>query len=428
MKFKKLNFVLVLQWFIVIVSAFYNFNLFAGSKLWGNAASRVLLAVGPQLGIGSPYKDLYELVPPGYLVFIASWVRLFGLSMISMRLIQVLLVVLNGFFLIKVGEKLFKNRWLQLFVFFSIIMTVHSRIIQTDYFSIDFFATTLVLGGLATLLNIKNRFIKIPLAATLFVLASQIKDIYIFSLISLFPYYWQALQKPQKKQTFKLIVLSLIGPLVIAIVELIYLSAVDSLPAYLDILINDKIGFGRNFSLKAIIRAYFTMLMEVEETFLTTNYVIFGLIITNLTLVFKLFEKPLAKAKPYQWRSPYLKKQTLKLLKKQLREYGKTELGKTLLTGLLIISTFYGLALYGLYYGTQLSMIITGYYLVVGILLILPLQFIGALKVRWQKIGLLLLLFAIFLPKKAVFYYQFRPVIRYYPFEIEKAIMVLFSQ
>lgn len=419
---KKINLLQKLQFLILIGSAVYNFDFFAGTKLYGNAASRVLLAVGPMLGIGSPYKDLYELVPPGYLIFIAGWVRTFGLSMDSFRFIQVFLVLVNGFFLMKVLEKLFKNKILQFFIFTAIIITVHSWVIQTDFFSIDFFATTLVLGGLAALFHIKNKFLQIPLAATLFILASQMKDIYILSVVSLLPFYLREFLKKNKQNFLYLVSWSLFGGLVILTVILTYLTVNGSMNAYLNIL-KDKAGYAQPFSPRLILRSYLTMLSKVETTFSLAPNLIFGLIAVNGLIIINSFKNKLKKFRSRKFQLEKFLKQTWLLFDQQLKKYGEDEWGRVVLTLVLIVFVLYGLTIYGLYHGSQLIMIVTSYYLGIGILLILPLQIIAAVKSRWLKVVATLLILSVFIPKHIPLFFNFVPMQRDYPFEIEKDIL-----
>jgi hypothetical protein len=422
MKWVKSNFLELLQYFALFVSAIYNFDFFAGTKLYGNAASRVLLAVGPMLGIGNPYKDLYELVPPGYLIFIAGWVRLFGLSMDSFRFIQVFLVLINGFFLIKVLDKLFEHKLMRLFIFLTLLVTVNSWVVQTDFFSIDYFATTLILGGLAALLQLKNKFIKIPLAATLFILASQIKDIYLLSVIALLPFYLCELLKKNKRDFLKLVLWSAGGPLIIFAIILAYLSVNDSLASYITIL-QDKTGYAQDFSPKLIARAYLTMLGKIEQAFLILPNLFFGLLAINGAILMMKYKSLLTRLTVKKIRLPKLIKQIYKLFIQQLNSYGENLWGKIVLTTVLLIFVLYGLTIYGLYFGSQLTMIATSYYLAIGILLILPLQVIATIKSSWLKVILTLFLFAIFIPKHIPRFFNFVPMQRVYPFEIEKDIL-----
>ena len=431
-KIKNPNLTAVFQYLILFVSAIYNFSLFSGTKLYGNAASRVLLALGPMLGIGSPYKDLYELVPPGYLMLVVGWVRAFGMSMDAFRLLQVFVVLINGWLLIKVLEKLFDIKLLRLFIFFTTIVTVHSWVIQTDFFSIDFFATTLVLGGLASLLHLKNKFLKVSLAATLFVLASQMKDIYALSVLSLAPYYLRELFAKDKKDLLRLLVQSALGPLMVLGSIAAYLQLNDSLAAYLNI-IDDKTGFAQTqtFSLRLTYHSFKTMVAIVEENFSLAPQPLLGLFIINSIVFFALFKKQIQKtlqqvfktiySTDSDWRSLF--RQFIKFLDGQLKNYGETSWGRILLTITVIVFVLFGLTIYGLYFGTQLIMIVTSYYLVVGILMIIPLRQLAEAKSWPLKVFLSLALLTIFVPKHIPRFFNFVPMHRDYTFAIEEDII-----
>lgn len=414
------NAVRLLQILILTVSAYYNFDLFKGTKLFGNAASRVLLALGPMLGIGSPYKDLYEIVPPGYLLFIATWAKLFGMSMFSFKSIQVLLILLNGFFLIVICKKLFKNQILQLFVFISVIITVHSRIIQTDFFSIDFFATTLVLGGLASLLHFKNLSLRLSIAATMFVLASQMKEIYILSFVSLLPFYLREFLKKEKKDFFKIVLISAVGPLIILILIISYLRANGVLMEYLQVL-QDKFGFAQDASPNQIFFAYIRMVNLFEQTFLMLSNLVGVLLTVNILIFIKELQKNQKTKRSFKIQR-FLKK-LARIIKSELRHYGENYQGKIILTVTLILSVLYGIAIYGLYSGSQLSIVVTTLYIIIGLLLIYPIYLINKSKLGLFRGILILLILLVFVPKQSVFNYKYYPVRRDFAFEIEKEIM-----
>src|SRR5687768_5634300 len=106
---RKIDTLFIYQLFALSIMSFYNFLLFNFDKIaTGNASARVLLVVGPMLKIGNPYKDLWEYVPPGYLIIVSIWVYLFGMDMISFRMFHVFLIVLMMLCFILISKKIFK--------------------------------------------------------------------------------------------------------------------------------------------------------------------------------------------------------------------------------------------------------------------------------------------------------------------------------
>ncbi len=411
----KLNDLRLHQALILIIVAYYSSYFLRATKLFGNTASRVLLAVGPMLGLGSPYKDLYEIVPPGYLVFLTMWMRLFGMGMVSFIAIHILLVFMSGFFLLLIYEELFKDRFLRILLFFSTVVVLNSFLIQSDLFTIDFFAGTFVLGGLAVLLRVKKLLWSISIAATLFFLASQFKDIYIVSFISLLPFYIRELLKKNKKNFARLVLISSIGPLTILIVIISYLYFNNVFIDYLNIVF-DKAGFTRTLSLKGIFFSYIHIIGLINQFFLKLPNIISVLLLINLII----FLVPLVRKrriKSVKYRSP------TKLFIRELTNYGETDRGKIILTVNFIVWVLFGTIIYGLYAGSQIIIIIACMFIVIGLLLIHPLSLLKESKIGYFAGLTLFFILLVLVPIISIISHPYYPVKRNHTFNLEAEIM-----
>ena len=63
------------------------------NQLSGNAASLVAMAVAPFQELGSPYKDYWEFASPGVMLLIGLWVRMFGSTIFSFKVLQLLFLL-----------------------------------------------------------------------------------------------------------------------------------------------------------------------------------------------------------------------------------------------------------------------------------------------------------------------------------------------
>lgn len=410
----------LLQLIVILAATYYAATYFNTTKVFGDTASRVLLALGPMLGIGQPYKDLYELVPPGYLLFILIWVKLFGMEIISFMSLHVLLVFINGLLLVSICKELFKNKFLEFSVFFAIVLIINSPQIQTDLFAIDLFGTTLTLAGLAALLNIHNSTTKLSLAITAFILASQFKDIYILSVISLIPFYLRELINKPVLQFLKLVAITAIGPLAITISIILYLVSNDIMSAYWDI-IQDKFGFVQGDSANKIMSISLDIIQQLDKFFPKLPNIISKLLILNIGIILIVVLKKRTQYKKTLTRLHL--NQIPQFIRQEINKYGENYHSKIVLTILFSISILYGVAMYGMYTGTKSISIITMSVLLIGILLIPILTLIDKTKLKFIGRTIIPLTLLVILPTISILNYKDYRVKRKFTFDVETEIM-----
>ncbi len=413
---KKPSLITFAELFLLAITAFYNFQHFAMPKLGGNAASRVLLAVGPIFKIGRPYADLYEFVPPGFLILISGWIKIFGLDTLYLRLFHVIFITLSGLFILIICRRIFKKRIVEFVVFSAATISLHSGIIQTDIFSVDFLGTTFALGGLAALLYFKSTLVKLLLGITLIMMASQIKDYYVLPILALAPIYFREVINRNKRDFCKLVFITLAGPLLIIFSVLFYLYSNSAIEGYIQIL-HDKAAFAQYGSFNQLLGSFNTMIDIFNENFLQFPNIIKGLIVANLFLAVWLYSRKPKKRLRFKFDNAV----------KWLNNYSDTYTGKILTTLVYIVFLLLGLTFYGQYsVDTRFSAIVFSLFILSGLLIAYTIEIISqGIKNKLIKILIVSALLILLVPKSTVLKsYNFLPAYRgSYNFEVEKEIM-----
>lgn len=421
---KKLQASTNIEFLLIAGTAIYNYQNFDLSKLGGNSASRVLLAIGPLLKIGEPYKDLYEVVPPGFLLLISGWVHVFGISIYSFKMLHILFIFLSGLLLLLICRQLFRRRVVELLVFSSTLLVMHSGVVQTDFFSIDFLGTTFSLGALAALYYVRDPIFKLFTSATVILIASQMKDVYILSMLTLLPIYLRELLQRNERSFFKLFFLSMAGPLMVVFAVMAYLMYHGALESYIEVL-HDKLALARYSSPNVIFADFITMIQIFEKNFLWVPKLIEVLIIVNVFLALIFFSKKFKERK-----LPFLPENVIKetglRFNKWLNNYGRSRAGNVALILVFIFSLLLGLTLYGQYsVDTRFIGIACCLYLFLGLLVIHPVEIIQRLlKKKILRILVTVFLLILLMPQKAIFKrYTFATFHGKHNFDIEKEIM-----
>ncbi|MBP9759248.1 hypothetical protein KBD45_06135, partial [Candidatus Dojkabacteria bacterium] len=113
--------------FLLFILAYTKYGFIYTSKIAGNIGARSVLALGPLLGIGKPYIDLYDVPPPGYLYLISTFVKMFGLNIVTFRVLHYAVSILAGTFLILIINKSIKNIYLRLISWISLCLILFSK-------------------------------------------------------------------------------------------------------------------------------------------------------------------------------------------------------------------------------------------------------------------------------------------------------------
>lgn len=267
-----------------VLTAFLYYSHY--EKVLGNTASRLLLALGPHLGLGRPYTDLWEFAPPGFLVVADAWIRVFGWSMNSFRLLQVLLLSVAGVSFLLVIRKIFKYRLLELVIFSSFVLILYSPVLQSDILSIELFGLTFSLLGLVALLYLKRPTSKLAISAFLFFFASQMKETFTFSILALVPYYFNQLRRNGFISLAKPVLVGALGPLVGVAIIFSYLLSVDALSGYKQVL-EYKLTIARPIgSLGSLVAGFNFIESMFSENFLHWHRYASRLLFINIVIIY----------------------------------------------------------------------------------------------------------------------------------------------
>jgi hypothetical protein len=208
--------------------------LFSQPRLAGDVASHLLLAVSPILKIGSPYKDFWEIKPPVWPIMLYFWSRLFGFSILSIRIINVIVAALVALVTWHVYKRIFRFPVLELIYCFSIVIVL-SPILNSIIFPTELLALLLSLSALLSLIGFRNDFPKFYLSGLLFFAASQTKEPFTFTILSVVPVFIVLLIQRGLRATFKNAALFLLGVLTSFIGIYIYLARLGSVGSYVEV-------------------------------------------------------------------------------------------------------------------------------------------------------------------------------------------------
>lgn len=422
---KKLTLITWCELVLLLGTSWYNYHLFATAKLVGNGASRALVALGPMLGIGAPYKDLYEFAPPGYFMLLAGWAQIWGTSMPAFRLLHATLVFVHGLCFLLICKKLFPSQWLAMGVFAFGIIAAHSRIVQSDIFSVDLAATAFALAGLAALLYVKNVSVRLLLSSALLLLAAQMKDIYILVVVTLLPIYLREILQRSEWQFYKTLLISLVGPGLILFAAWSYLQINDALPSYVEVVKDKSVVAYKYDSWRAYYVINSALLLHFNNFFIRYGLiaeVIF--VMLNAAVLVRYWILQIFHIN--EWYRTWLA-DTLRAWQQALNNYAETIVGARVAVGIFVFSLLGGLTLYGQHtVDTRFIPVTTCLYLLIGLLLVGPMEFVARrLSQKWLKAALFVGTMILISPKQQVLshYRQGFPNPPPYNFELDQEIL-----
>jgi len=232
---------LFIEIFIVFLLSLINLATFATGGHWApltllpsDGSYIVLSTLSHHFGLGLPYKDYWELRPPGFLLLIELWVKIFGFRISAFKLLELTFRFGIGLEIYLIVRKIFPRfqsflvATLTNLVFFS---PAFGTMMYADPYGLFF-----SLSGLLILLSLKPLNWRFFLAVSFFVLSGQIKDPFNGSLLAVIPFLVLYLINHNYRYFFKAIFFSFLGALTIFIPLVIYLTRLNVLNAYLEVL------------------------------------------------------------------------------------------------------------------------------------------------------------------------------------------------
>jgi hypothetical protein len=245
---KRLIFIEIL---IVSILSFFNLASFAtgghwstAARLYNDAAYIVLSTISHNFDLGLPYRDYWELRPPGYLLLIDLWVNIFGFKIYAFKLFEIFFRFGVGLTIYLIARKIFPG-------FRSFLVATLANIV---FFS-PAFGTLMYaepcglffsLLGLLVLFYVNSIGWKYFLATFFFVISGQIKDSFNGSVLALIPFLVLFLISRKYKDFFKALIFSFSGAFFAIVPLVIYLVKLNVLNSYFEVL-NYKAGYYQLF-------------------------------------------------------------------------------------------------------------------------------------------------------------------------------------
>ena len=172
--------------FAFVFLFYHQFYFYKETKLGIDTVSWVLPAVAPDLKIGVPYKDYFEIHPPGIIIITFLWTKILGYTLASIKIFHFLLGLFISLFFIKILFRLFKPTVAFLITVSSIPVFFSNRLI-TYLLPAEMYGLIFSLAGIYILIGNMKSERKIFLSVLLLFLSSQMKDPFIYGLLAVFP-------------------------------------------------------------------------------------------------------------------------------------------------------------------------------------------------------------------------------------------------
>lgn len=259
---------------------FFGVYLFAQPRLSGDVSSHLLLAISPILKIGSPYIDIWEIKPPTWPLFMYFWSNLFGFSLISIKIINIIVMAASAFIIYLIYKKIFKSPVLEI-IFISTIVILFSPLLNSIIMPTEMLGLLFSVAALLILLVAKKDFNRFYFSGLLFFAASQTKEPFTFTALAVIPVFIHSLLVGGFKKFIVNLGQFLLGMITALIVIVLYLSAFGSLHGYLEVY-----KFKQDFyplDIERLFRNFTPALQSAERTFVEFFRSILILVVLAIT-------------------------------------------------------------------------------------------------------------------------------------------------
>lgn len=248
----------------IIILFLFGIYLFSQTRLAGDVASHLLLAVSPILKIGVPYKDFWEIKPPVWPLTLYLWSNLFGFGILSIRIINMIIGALVIFISQLVYKKVFPTPVFEI-IFLYTIVVVLSPLLNSIMLPTELLGLLLSMSALIVLISVRKDFSKFYFSGILFFAASQTKEPFTFTVLAVLPVFIYTLLKSGWRRLFKNLTQFLFGVLTCFAGIYIYLTAFGSVEAYVEVFTFKRIFFP--FKLERLSQNFLPGFYAAERTF-----------------------------------------------------------------------------------------------------------------------------------------------------------------
>lgn len=290
---------LVAEIFFVLFFSLLNLAVYGLNGHWAwlnlmvnDGASSVVSAISHNYGLGVPYKDYWEYRPPGFIMLIDFWVKIFGFKIFSFKVLELLVRLGIGLVVCLLARKIFSPfqalvvSFLTCFVFFS---PPFGTMMLADPYGLFF-----SLLGLLILLYVKSFNLRYLLASFFLFLSGQMKDPYFPTVLVFLPVFFYLLVSRDYRSFFKALAFTFSGFFLAFLILWVYLTLLGSWGAYVETFLFKSSNFHARFweDLGFFLGRLYRAFRSVEDTFFLLRYSsITVLFVWSTILVFSLFFK-----------------------------------------------------------------------------------------------------------------------------------------
>lgn len=271
----------------IIIIFLFGVFLFGQNRLSGDVASHLLLAIGPILKIGAPYKDLWETKPPVWPLILYLWSNIFGFSILSIRIINLIIAGFIVFICQPIYKKVFQTPVFEAISLFTIVVVL-SPLLHSIQLPTELLGLLFSLWGLYALISFRKDFPKFYFSGLLFFAASQTKEPFTFTVLAMLPVFVQSLLQNGFVKFLKNLFQFLLGMGTCFTVIYIYLASLGSVGSYIDIF-KDKAHY-YPLKFETLANNFFPGFFAAERTFTEFSLGFFILLILAI-LSFYLVNK-----------------------------------------------------------------------------------------------------------------------------------------
>jgi hypothetical protein len=152
-----------------------------------NMISNLIMAAAPLNNLGLPYKDYWDIYPPGIYIFLSPFEYLFNGQTIVFKIFHILFSVLMGLMVLKSLNRIFNNRFTPVVLFFLLYLLL-SNYFYCILFHNAFLALLLSVGGFYLLAFSKKTWLNYLFCSILFAFSASMKETFLFTIFLPFLY------------------------------------------------------------------------------------------------------------------------------------------------------------------------------------------------------------------------------------------------
>lgn len=168
---------------LILVNFIYAGHFMGDAYPGHNMISNLAMAAAPMHGIGLPYKDYWDIYPPGIYLFLSPFEYFFHGETIIFKLVHILFAIVIGLVVLKFLIRIFRDHPIQAIavsIFFGLYLLL-SNFYYCILFHNAFLALLLSVLGLYFLAFSKRAFAGYFLSTLLFAFSASMKETYLFT-------------------------------------------------------------------------------------------------------------------------------------------------------------------------------------------------------------------------------------------------------